>query len=186
MSVSTNYQIIIFSDLDGTLLDEKTYSPALSIQALKYLQENSVKIVFCSSKTRKEQEFIRNALQVNDPFIAENGSAIIIPSNTLAISVDTFEDKDGIRVITLGKTIEQIRLMLNDVEMETGLTIETFCDLSASQIAQITDLDIDSAKVAKEREYSATVVTKFEDQNLLLSWMFVKNKISNVHLADVL
>lgn len=166
MSVNSSSQIIIFSDLDGTLLDEKTYSPASSIQALRYLQENSIKIVFCSSKTRKEQEILRNTLQVNDPFIVENGSAIIIPSNTIAIRDDAFEERDGKRIITMGKTIEQIRLMLNDVQIETGLTIETFCDLSASQIAQITGLDIDSAKLAKDREYSATVVTKFEDHEL--------------------
>ncbi len=45
-------KLIIFTDLDGTLLDLHTYSFEKSLPGLGLLRQKNVPLVFCSSKTR--------------------------------------------------------------------------------------------------------------------------------------
>jgi mannosyl-3-phosphoglycerate phosphatase len=45
---------IIYTDLDGTFLDHRTYSCAESLPALRAATAQGTPIVFCSSKTRAE------------------------------------------------------------------------------------------------------------------------------------
>ena len=159
-------KIIVFTDLDGTLLDEKTYSADLSLPALRNLQTLAISVVFCSSKTRVEQEIIRRTLGVRDPFIVENGSAIIIPPNTVNITERCNEELDGTKILVLGVPVEELRATLKKVVFTTGITYQSFHDLSNKQIAQITELDLESAQRAKTREFSETIVSKFNTSEL--------------------
>ncbi len=156
---------ILFTDLDGTLLDEQTYSADLSLPALRDLQASGVSIIFCSSKTRAEQEVIRQALGVTDPFIVENGSAVIVPPDTVKIE-GGYEELDGTKFLILGKHITELRATLKQVISVTGIAYQSFYDLSDEQVVQITGLDLDSAQRAKAREFSETVVTKFDSSEL--------------------
>ncbi len=153
-------KIIIFTDLDGTLLDEFTYSTSQSVDALKELQAKGISIVFCSSKTRAEQEFIRQALNVTDPFIVENGSAVIVPPNSIKITTPNYEELDGTKILTLGKPIKEIRSILETVKSNTGVAYESFFDISDERVSQITGLDLEAAQRAKTREFSETIVTQ--------------------------
>lgn len=159
-------KITVFTDLDGTLLDEQTYSADLSLPALRYLQSKKVDIVFCSSKTRKEQEVIRETLGVRAPFIVENGSAIIIPPNTVNVTEKYDEEPDGTEILLLGLPIEEIRATLQKVVAATGIAYTSFHNLSGEQIAEITGLDLESAKRAKARQFSETIVTRFDSIEL--------------------
>jgi len=47
---------VFFSDLDGTLLDARTYSFDAALPALGILRARRVPLVVCSSKTRTEIE----------------------------------------------------------------------------------------------------------------------------------
>ena len=154
-------KIVVFTDLDGTLLDEETYSAEVSLPALRELQANSISIIFCSSKTRAEQKVIRKALGVEDPFIVENGSAIIVPPNNINIIGQHFEELDGTKILVLGAPFTEIRAALKQVVSRTGIAYQSFHDLSHEQITQITGLNLDAAKRAKNRVFSETIVTKF-------------------------
>ena len=50
---------IIFTDLDGTLLDSHTYSYKKAINALQLLKKKEIPLIFYTSKTRAEIEFWR-------------------------------------------------------------------------------------------------------------------------------
>ena len=63
-----NEKTIIYTDLDGTFLDEKNFSFRESLPALRVAQESGVPVIFFSSKTRAEIEHLRKALEVNDLF----------------------------------------------------------------------------------------------------------------------
>ena len=45
---------IVFTDLDGTLLDHHTYDYSPALPALAKLQEKQIPLVFCTSKTAAE------------------------------------------------------------------------------------------------------------------------------------
>jgi mannosyl-3-phosphoglycerate phosphatase family protein len=150
----------VFTDLDGTLLDEKTYSYKSSIKALEWLQVQRVPVVFCSSKTRKEQEALRKDLNVRDPFIVENGSAVIIPPKTLN-SDCMLVKKEGTRICVLGEKIaSEIHELLYEIQNASGIELITFRELSARDVAILADLDEKKASLAKEREYSAVIVNE--------------------------
>ena len=56
-------KLVLFSDLDGTLLDAQTYSFEAAREALEVLHERDVPLVLVSSKTRLEIEPIRVRLK---------------------------------------------------------------------------------------------------------------------------
>ena len=47
---------IVFTDLDGTLIDHNTYSYESAIISLNLLKEHNIPLIFCTSKTRTEIE----------------------------------------------------------------------------------------------------------------------------------
>ncbi|MDO8862561.1 HAD hydrolase family protein [Haliea sp. E1-2-M8] len=71
--------LLVFSDLDGSLLDHRDYSFRAALPGLEALREREIPLIFCSSKTRAEIEPLRARLDNRDPFIVENGAAVFIP-----------------------------------------------------------------------------------------------------------
>lgn len=49
--------MVVFTDLDGTLLDHHTYQANEAAEALRLLEARGWPLVFCSSKTFSEQVF---------------------------------------------------------------------------------------------------------------------------------
>ena len=67
---------IIFSDLDGTLLDHFTYQSIAASETLQQLQHANIPVILNTSKTFAELSIIREDLDLDTPFIIENGAAI--------------------------------------------------------------------------------------------------------------
>jgi HAD superfamily hydrolase (TIGR01484 family) len=80
-------KLIIFTDLDGTLLDYSTYSFEPALPALQLLKERDIPFIICSSKTKKEIEYYRKKIGNNHPFISENGGGIFIPKGYFMFEV---------------------------------------------------------------------------------------------------
>jgi len=78
-AISRQTRTLVFTDLDGTLLDHDTYSWAAAAPALEELQRREIPLIFCTSKTDAEVQALRRAMGNSHPFIVENGGAIVIP-----------------------------------------------------------------------------------------------------------
>jgi mannosyl-3-phosphoglycerate phosphatase len=150
---------VVFTDLDGTLLDPVTYSYEKSLDGIKRLKEKGIPLIFCSAKTRAEQEVYRRKMKLSYPFIVENGGAIFIPQGYFPFSFDYHKKIDNLLVIELGSPYKEIRRLLNEVRERGGFHFRGFGDMNAEEVAQVTGLDIESAKLAKQREYDETVVS---------------------------
>ncbi len=149
---------VVFTDLDGTLLDPATYSCEKSLDALKLLQKKETPIIFCSAKTRAEQEVYRRELHISDPFIVENGGAIFIPEDYFSFTFDYQKRRNGYKVIELGIPYNEVRKKLKKVEKELGVEIKGFGDLSGEEVAQSSGLSLEFAALAKQREYDETFI----------------------------
>jgi len=164
-----NDKLVIFTDLDGTLLDYNDYSCDRVAPLVSRLNKAGVMIVFCSSKTRAEQEVYRRKLSISFPFIVENGGAIFIEQGYFPFTYE-YHRKDGdYRVIELGLPYKEIRRRLNDVRQKNSLSFQGFGDMDTTQIASLTGLDMTSAGFARQREYSETLnLTGSEDEVRLI------------------
>jgi len=111
-------EVIIFTDLDGTLLDGLTYSYDKALHAVELLRKKQIPIVFCSSKTRKEQEIYRDELGLFHPFIVENGGGIFIPEGYFQFNFDYDKAKDGYLIIELGIPYREIRRVLEKMRID--------------------------------------------------------------------
>ena len=60
----------IVTDLDGTLLDH-SYSWEPARTTLRWLQEQEIPVIPCTSKTAEEVRGFRDAAGLRDPFIVE-------------------------------------------------------------------------------------------------------------------
>lgn len=150
---------VVFTDLDGSLLDLKSYSFYKSKAAVERLQKAKIPIVFCSSKTKCEQLFYLNALDIRHPFITENGSAIFIPRRYFKkkIPYHTFITEDY-EVISLGKSNADIRAFLERHRNEFEQKFICYADIPPEEVSMYTGLDLQSARRAMLRDYSETLL----------------------------
>jgi mannosyl-3-phosphoglycerate phosphatase len=148
---------LVFTDLDGTLLDSQTYSYEKSLAAMKQLASKGIPIIFCSAKTRAEQEIYRHELGLLHPFIVENGGAIFIPQSYFPFPFDYDRAVDDLLVIELAIPHSRVTKLLARIGKENNLRFRGFKDMSAAQVAEITGLDLESAKLARQREYDEPV-----------------------------
>ncbi len=146
-------QPIIYTDLDGTFLDHHTYSFAESLPALRAAQGRNIPVVFCSSKTRAEIEFIRTQAEVADPFIVENGGAIYIPENYFPFEIPKSVAWDGYKVIGLGTPYFNLVATLHSLRAGLPGQITGFSDMTVEEVAAECGLPMEDAARAKNREY---------------------------------
>ncbi len=146
-------KLVVFADLDGSLLNDK-YECGEIEPIIRKLLSLDVAIVFASSKTRSEIDFYRKKWQVSDPFISENGSAIVIPEDYFKSSYEFTRQKFGYKIIELGTPYRTIREKLAASKNQTGVLIVGFGDMSAEEISRDSGLPLHLAQLAKKREYS--------------------------------
>jgi mannosyl-3-phosphoglycerate phosphatase len=145
--------LIVFTDLDGSLLDSTTYSYQAAIPALTALREQGIPLVLVSSKTRAEMESIRQRLDLRDPFIVENGGAVFIPHGLFEFPLERMRTKPPYQVIELGLPYHMLREVLKQIEEAVETPLRGFGDLSVEAIMQVTGLPHADAILAKQREY---------------------------------
>ncbi|MBW2646492.1 MAG: HAD-IIB family hydrolase [Deltaproteobacteria bacterium] len=157
---------IIFSDLDGTLLDHDTYEYTDAAEALEYIKREKIPLVLCSRKTRPEIEYYRTRLGLEDPFISENRADIFISKGTQDIDDVPFVEYEGYKVIELGVPYNRIKSCFAEIKAETGLKILGFSEMSVAQVVEFTGLSHDAAKLAHMRDYSEPFLFMEEESRL--------------------
>jgi len=148
---------IIFTDLDGNLLDSETCSYEKSLAAINRLKGNDIPVIFCSAKTRAEQEIYRHELGLFHPFIVENGGAIFIPRAYFPFPFDYHKAVDDLLAIELAIPYSRVRKLLVKIGRENGFRFRGLGDMSAAEVAEITGLTIEFAELARQREYDEPV-----------------------------
>lgn len=155
MTVTTPYTVV-FTDLDGTLLGTD-YRPGPALAAVTALKARGVPLVFCSSKTYTEQTAIRAELGIDDPFIVENGAALLIPEGYFEFEYDAVA-RPGYRLIEFAAPYAEIREVMVRLREGQGLALRGYGDMAVTEVAALTGLDMAAARRAMRREYSETLV----------------------------
>lgn len=150
--------VIVFTDLDGTLLDHDTYSWEEARPALATCHSRGVPVVMVSSKTRAEMDIMRIELGFRDPFISENGGGIFFPKDGVEKPPPEAVSSGNYWVWSLGPPYGDLVEALRDIRKELGWGIRGFSDMAISEIAGLTGLDRDVCRLAAGREYDEPFV----------------------------
>jgi mannosyl-3-phosphoglycerate phosphatase len=148
-----NRRIVVFSDLDGTLLDHHTYSFAAAEPALRLLRRTGIPLVICSSKTRSEIEVVREALGNADPFIAENGGAVFIPAGYFRRRPPSARTISGYDVVEFGEPYARVLRVFRRIKKRFPGKLRGFSELSVEAVAGLAGLSARESALAKKREY---------------------------------
>lgn len=151
-------QLLIFTDLDGTLVGHEDYDVSAALPCLQQLMEHGAQIVLNSSKTRPELLVWQRRLGLNTPFVVENGGAIYFPRQTFelsdldkaAIDAGIVEEDGDFFVWPLGPRIATMQEALATLD-DTPLNL---VDCSLDQAVELTGLNPEDAAMAQDRRYT--------------------------------
>ncbi len=151
--MKNEFAMVIFTDLDGTLLDHETYSFAAAREALETLVREHVPLILCSSKTRAEVELLQQELRLSHPFISENGGALYVPKGYFPFSMKGARAIAGYDVVEFGVPYFRLVEKLHHVAGDLGVPVMGFSDLTVEEVARECGLSVLEARLAKLREY---------------------------------
>ncbi len=145
-------RLIVFTDLDGTLLDHQDYSYKAAQPALNMLHKYKIPLVLASSKTSVEIAPLRKALGFEDsPAIIENGAGILQPRSNGTDAANVYDELIGV---------------LDSMPSQLRTKFVGFSDMSAEQVSEHTGLSKVDAILAKERGFSEPGLWRGTDKEL--------------------
>lgn len=150
-------KIIIFSDLDGTLMDHYTYESTEALPTIKRLNQANVPVVLTTSKTIDEVKVIQKELNINAPIIVENGAAIFIPKSVFEVQPPetTSVDEYWVKSFCLPRQ-HWLDIISTAPEVFSSL-YKGFSSLNIKELASITGLTEPKAELAKNRQYGEPI-----------------------------
>ncbi|HEV2876255.1 MAG TPA: HAD hydrolase family protein, partial [Nitrososphaeraceae archaeon] len=165
---------VVFTDIDGTLVDINTAEYGKETDKLiRLIKERNIPLILTSAKTRLEQNKIREDLGLSDPFIVENGGAIVIPKGYFPDYAlrdikypfrETQETKNEARdvnheiVVELGKPADYIRAKLSDIRKKYSINFRGVADISVEKLSNLALISRDQAKRMAQRNYGETIL----------------------------
>ncbi len=147
MNLHDKSLIVVFTDLDGCLLDHHSYDHRPALPALKRLKSLGIPVLPVTSKTLEEIRALPFDFGAV-PLISENGMVTDIPDGFLPRPYESAQTR------YTGKTYEEILAFLEILPAEIRALIKGFADMSAREVSDITGLDFQSAVKARVRQAS--------------------------------
>jgi mannosyl-3-phosphoglycerate phosphatase len=151
--------LIVATDLDGTLLDHYTYDWQPAARAIELLKQKCIPLVINTSKTADEVVLLQRELDIEDPFIVENGSAVYIHCRDERFDLpgDVYDDGSH-RIKILGGQRESIVATLTSLKRDRGWRFDMFSDFDSDELAALTGLSSGNALLALQRHYSEPLI----------------------------
>lgn len=168
---------VVFTDLDGTLLDYASYDFSPALPALAALERAEVPLVLCSSKTRAEMLRVQERLGIAGPFIVENGGATLLSGGGPLAAIFP-ERVAGLPARIFGAPYGLLRQTLVTIRQAFELPVQGFGDVGPAEVAQWTDLDEESAALARQREFDEPFLWEPEPDDVtrerVRAWLSVR------------
>lgn len=171
---------LLFTDLDGSLLDHHSYEYDAAKPALQALESQNIPWILTTSKTATEVMQIRAELNNGYPFIVENGAGIFWPAG----SVKHYLLPKEVEVQKWGEDCEYVSLSpvsLHEM-VELGQKLKKnfsfiftgFSEMSSQQVADCTGLSLENSVKAKQRNFSEPLLWQDSEANLQKFRAFVE------------
>ena len=159
---SETMSLLLFTDLDGTLLNHDNYAYEGAKPALKRIEAEKIPLIIVTSKTRQEVKALQKELGLEEPFIVENGGGIFFPQNYSNFKIGDYKRKNDDCVVQLGRSYDDIRRFFLEVKAQFG--IKGFGDMDVQQIINLTGLPRHQAQLAQQRDFTEPFIIEKESK----------------------
>ncbi|HFZ8993049.1 TPA: mannosyl-3-phosphoglycerate phosphatase-related protein [Citrobacter freundii] len=157
--LSLNENILVFSDLDGTLLDSHTLAWQPAAAWLTRLKEHNIPLILCSSKTAASMlEWQKTFNLQGMPLIAENGAVVHLDARWQ-------NHPDYPRKIN-GISHTEIDLIINRLRSQEQYKFTSFDDVDEQIIAEWTGVSRAQATLARLHEASVSLIWRDTDERM--------------------
>ncbi|MFK8050422.1 MAG: HAD-IIB family hydrolase [Halioglobus sp.] len=151
---ATHKKYLVFTDLDGCLLDAENYEYQEALPTINQLKAIGIPIILCSSKTAEEMHPLWSSLNLDSPFVVENGAAVYIPRKHFSTKPPQAKSEGNFWVQEFGRDRNELKVLIDKVKTETQFEFKTFSDLGAKGIAELSGLSLPEAAKANTRQFS--------------------------------
>jgi mannosyl-3-phosphoglycerate phosphatase len=145
---------IIFTDLDGTLLDHDTYQYDAVVALIQAMQEQGIPIIPVTSKTFEEVTYIQKQLNISGPLVVENGAAIYLPKRSHLKQPTDSESIGDYWVVSFSEPRSYWCDLIEQLKSKYAGAFRGFSDMSIEDIAKVTSLPMDAASRASQRQFA--------------------------------
>jgi len=158
-----NIDTLVFTDLDGTLLDHHTYSIEPARPMLSFLKNKGVPVIPTTSKTFAELIVIRKENDLEGPFIVENGAAIYMPHGTFPHKPPGAIWTDGFWCKPLSSPRLHWLKIVDRLKKDFSGLFTGFSEMSVDDISKATGLSNEDAALAAQRQYGEPILFSGND-----------------------
>ncbi len=146
-------QLLLFTALDGTLLQHSSSDWAPAQEALAEVERRRVPLVLVTDRTRAEVEVFRRKIGHAHPFITEHGGGIFIPQGYFNLHIQGSSRVGRYQCVAFGRPYAELTAALERIASEAHATVVGFHQLSTRELAQNTGLNLRHADLARLREF---------------------------------
>ncbi|MDN3556455.1 HAD-IIB family hydrolase [Halomonas maura] len=158
---------LLFTDLDGSLLDHQSYDWSPAAPWLERLATLGIPVIPVTSKTRSELLPLRQTLGLTaSPFVAENGAVVGLPPAWCHARLERTPGPDGLVIRTLGVDIGFIRQRLAVWRDRLGIRFTAMSEMALDALVAFTGLGEHEARLARMREGSEPLIWEDSDERL--------------------
>ncbi|MBU2886032.1 HAD-IIB family hydrolase [Gilvimarinus agarilyticus] len=143
----------VFTDLDGTLLNHHDYSYQDALPAIANLRARHIPLILVSSKTRAEMAHLCQELDIQDPYVCENGSVIVLPKpwvQQFNVDTSTLTDAGECWLAFRGAARDEILTIVKANKGECPFV--GFADMTVEDVIACTGLSHEAATKAMQRD----------------------------------
>jgi len=141
-----------------------------------------IPVILCSAKTRSEQEYIRVKLEMSDPFIIENGGAVVIPDGYFDdLEIGPHTRKNGYSLIEIGGHSSEIIKRLSRIRKKLQINFKGTTDMALNEISKKVQMPLSFAKRMSKREYGETILEIDPADLSMLAKVCTRNGLKVIH-----
>lgn len=176
--------LLVYTDLDGSLLDHHDYGFEPAREIIECLNREGIPWLLNTSKTLAELLSLRETLHNQHPMIVENGGGIVIPEaypllnsalfansllenslpNTSLSEATSDNHASGFRLKTIGTNRSDILALLGPLHQRFSFT--GFSNMTAAELCEVTGLSSSQAEQALKREFSEPLLWRDSEEKL--------------------
>lgn len=174
-------QVLVFTDLDGSLLDHHDYAWYAAEAALSQLLDAHIPVIYNTSKTLPECLRLQQEMSLGEQaLIVENGASVYIPGwqqvDDSLLNNAYLERSSDHTMVHLGSTYEHLVKQIERWRSQFGFDLQGFHQMSADQVAELTGLNNDQAELAMQRVASLPFVWHDSEEALVQLQQLANNE----------